>query len=469
MQENQVSPPHAFGPNPHARPLLELTAAYWLGLFSVAPKTLAAPWLPRAVFRKRVLSQLRETLRAAKADVDFYAEHLAGVEPSTVTSVEALASIPFLTKALLKANAQRMLSRNAPPRERLMERSSSGSSGVPVRVFFDPLKELPRRAQELRLLTAHGFRPWHRQMIFDHPTHLAPEAFLPQKLGLWRREMFPAWKSSEEAVQTVREKRPDVLHGVLSSLRMLALAMQRQGGLGYVPKLIVSKGELLDPSTRTLIESELRAPLVDYYATEETGIIAWQCPTGSGYHVDEDFVFVETVREDGTPAAPGEVGEVVLTNLYMRVMPFIRYRTGDLALRSEAPCACGRSLPLLTGLKGRQLDLIITPDQEIHDPFALIDVMEEIPPVWQFKIEQTQVDRLCVRVRWKEDAGAEAIAVGRQRVSGDLRTLLGQRMTIEVVDVEEFRHGFGQKSALVRGLPGTSISDLVAKGYRLRF
>jgi phenylacetate-CoA ligase len=361
-----------------------------------------------------------------------------------------------------------MLAEDAPPKEQLLERSSSGSSGAPVKLFFDPLKELPRRLQELRLLTSHGYKLWQKQLVFDHPGHLAPKPFLPQRLGLWRRTMFPAWMDVHEAIRQVNGDQPHVLHGVLSSLRMLSLAVKAGGGLGYAPTLIVSKGELLDSVTRSLIETNLRAPLVDYYATEETGIIAWQCPTGEGYHIDQDFVHVETLTPEGEPTKPGEVGEICLTNLYMRAMPFIRYRVGDLGSISPDPCSCGRGLPLLKGLHGRRVDLILTPTGEIHHPFALMVLFEEVAEVKRYRLQQVSLDKLIARVNWLPGTSAEGKTAAATKLKGLFRERLGPSVTVDVEEVPEFTHGMGEKFPLVQGL-GRSAAELASKSYNFRF
>ncbi|XXF78659.1 hypothetical protein P2318_02570 [Myxococcaceae bacterium GXIMD 01537] len=470
MEKHEYLTKKMMGPDPHARSALELARAYGYGVSAVAPQVFLNPWMPRPALKELVSRRLRAIATHAARKVPFYREHFAraGVQPESLRSVEDFARLPLLTKDLLKANSDRMLAEDAPPREQLLERSSSGSSGAPVRLFFDPLKELPRRVQELRLLTSHGYRLWQTQLVFDHPGHLAPKPFLPQRLGLWRRMMFPSWLGVDEALKLVNAERPHVLHGVLSSLRMVALAVKASGGLGYKPSLLVSKGELLDAATRSLIETSLGAPLVDYYATEETGIIAWQCPSGAGYHIDQDFVHVETLTPDGEPTKPGEVGEICLTNLYMRAMPFIRYRVGDLGALSPEPCPCGRGLPLLKNLHGRRVDLILTPEGEIHHPFALMVIMEEVPEVVRYRLQQVALDRIIARVNWQPGMSAEDKEAAARKVREGFHERLGASVRVEVEEVETFTHGMGEKFPLVQGL-GRASAELASRSYSFRF
>jgi phenylacetate-CoA ligase len=207
---------------------------------------------------------------------------------------------------------------------------------------------------------------------------------------------------------------------------------------------------------------------VDFYATEETGIIAWECPSRSGYHVDRDHVDVEIVREDGSLAPPGEVGEIVLTNLYQRAMPIIRYRVGDMAALSDERCQCGRGLPLLTNLRGRKLDFIITPDGRLQDPFRVMSVMEHIEGIRWFRVIQTALDTVEVRLGWEGALDESGRAERRERVKQDLTQLLGDQITFQLEDAEEFRVEMGEKAPLVKGLPGQELEKLAARGYHMR-
>jgi phenylacetate-CoA ligase len=409
-------------------------------------------------------------LRHAFREIPHYRDELraAGLSEASLRTPSTFGRVPFLEKRHVKDHTERLLW-PAVSRAGLLERKSSGSTGTPVRVYFDPVAELPRRVQELRFLTAHGFRPWHTQMILDAPAHMAPTPFLPQRLRLWRREPYPWWLTPDEAIERIHHSRPDIFHGVLAGIRMLALAIEARGGLDYRPFRVVTKGELLDPSTRWFIENAFGAKVVDFYATEETGIIAWECPTGSGYHIDEDFNFVEIVRPDGTPAEPGEVGEVVLTNLYQRAQPIIRYRVGDLAALAPDPCGCGRSLPLLRQLRGRKLDFLITPSGALHDPFRVMAVMEHVPHVRWFRVIQTALERVEVRVGWEPETSAPDRERTSAAIVAGMAELLGDDVAVHVITVTEFRVEIGEKAPLVKGLPGQELAELAARGLRLAF
>ena len=134
----------------------------------------------------------------------------------------------------------------------------------------------------------------------------------------------------------------------------------------------------------------------DSYSSEEAGYIALQCPLGA-YHVQAENVLVEILDENGNACAPGEIGRVVITTLHNFAMPLIRYAIGDYA-RAGRPCACGRGLPVLQQILGRQRNMIRLPDGSQHWPSFPEDKGVSIEPVRQIQVVQKKLDEILLRV-----------------------------------------------------------------------
>ena len=432
---------------------------------------LLAHRLPRAALHRRALRRLRSHLRWSMANVPYYKKAYgdAGVRPGKIDGIDALTSVPTIDKAVIQANFDALFSRNAPPRSELAMRSSSGSTGQPSVTYFDPVRECARRVQELRMLSTLGARPTDRQMVFDDVRNAPSSKHFVQKLGIWDRVYFPFERDPSEGLAEIEELQPEIINGVLTPLRMFAYHVRaEQDVLSYRPKMVLSKGELLDKSSRRLIESVFGAPLYDYYATEEVGIVAWQEPGQEFYNVDEDFVFVECIRPDGTPTEDGEPGELVLTNLYQRAMPIIRFRTGDFGVLHRSPEGSRCGLPRLSRLRGRQIDFIVTPDGQIIAPFVLMVILEETRKVLSFHIAQTAVDKVVVRFRLDPALSEEEASATLADVRTKMQEVLGDQVTVDLkidVDLGVLKPG---KSAIVEGLPGL-VDQKLEEGYRLVF
>jgi phenylacetate-CoA ligase len=121
----------------------------------------------------------------------------------------------------------------------------------------------------------------------------------------------------------------------------------------------MSYAQALPQNTRGIIESGFNTKVFDKYGSREFSGIAYECSAHNGHHVVDECYIVELLV-DGRPAKPGEVGEVVITDLYNQATPMIRYRIGDLAVAFDEnePCPCGLSHSRIGDIEGRTQAII---------------------------------------------------------------------------------------------------------------
>ena len=108
---------------------------------------------------------------------------------------------------------------------------------------------------------------------------------------------------------------------------------------------------------RRIVE-QWNVQLFSTYASTEKGTAFTECEFGKGGHVPEELIYIELLNEEGKPVQAGEQGEVVATTFGVQGMPLIRYRTGDVAVLHEEPCACGDHSPRLSPILGRKQQMI---------------------------------------------------------------------------------------------------------------
>jgi phenylacetate-CoA ligase len=146
------------------------------------------------------------------------------------------------------------------------------------------------------------------------------------------------------------------------------------------------------------------------YGCEEVSLIACECERHEGLHVNCDGVYVELVR-DGRPVGPGESGLVVVTDLTNRAMPIIRYQVGDVATWSEKTCSCGRGMPLLKRIEGRDADYVTTARGELVSGISLTENFAMlVPGIAQLQIIQEELDRFTFRIVKGDDFGPESLS-----------------------------------------------------------
>lgn len=130
------------------------------------------------------------------------------------------------------------------------------------------------------------------------------------------------------------------------------------------------------------------ARVFDHHGLTEVGPVTYECPLQPGIlHVIENSYFPEIIKADGGAALPGEIGELVLTNLHRTGSPLMRYKTGDLVRRGSAPCKCGRNELALDGaILGRADDMIIVRGVNIF-PGAVEEVLRSFAEVAEYRVE----------------------------------------------------------------------------------
>jgi len=157
----------------------------------------------------------------------------------------------------------------------------------------------------------------------------------------------------ESIVERLNSWQPEVLVAYASMIRLLA-EEQLAGRLHIYPEFVFSASEVLTDRARRQAEAAWGKKPFDVYAATETAGIASECDLHRGMHLFEDLVITEIVDEYNRPVAPGVYGEkVLLTVLFSRTLPLIRYEMSDSVRPAASPyCPCGRLLPLSTGCRG---------------------------------------------------------------------------------------------------------------------
>ena len=168
--------------------------------------------------------------------------------------------------------------------------------------------------------------------------------------------------------------RPEFVTGYTSAVASIAdELLKRNLRLSRPIRGVITEAEPLTPSRSKLISDYFNAPIGSRLGIRELGgYLALSCTeVPDQFHVVTDHVITEIVREDGTPAKPGESGRLIVTDLNNYVMPFIRYDSGDLAIADDSLCQCGRGLPLIKQLVGRSSECLRTPAGRIISPLSL--------------------------------------------------------------------------------------------------
>src|ERR671913_544161 len=188
----------------------------------------------------------------------------------------------------------------------------------------------------------------------------------------------------ERIVERLGRFQPKVLVAYASMAHLLA-EEQLAGRLRISPNFVFASSEVFTEQARRRVEKAWgKKPFEVYAATEPAGI-ASECEQHQGMHLFEDLVITEVVDENNKPVPPGTFGEKVLvTVLFSRTIPLIRYEMSDSVRLSSSPhCPCGRPFALIDGIQGREEDVLHFPaksgGQVSVQPIIFHRVMDAVP------------------------------------------------------------------------------------------
>ena len=374
--------------------------------------------------------KLRAGLQRALGGNTFLREKLAGVEIASLTSMEALARLPFTHKHELVADQRAHLPYGAnlsfPLRDYVRLHQTSGTTGHPLTI----------------LDTAESWDWWAEcwEAVFraagvsrDDTVYLA-FSFGPF-IGFW--SAYEGAKRIGALVvpgggQTTSQR----LHAMLATnttvlvctptyaLRLAEVAREEGLDIASSPvRVTIHAGEpgASIPSTRARIEDAWGARAYDHIGMTEMGAYAFTCFNQDNVHVNE-AEFIAEVLDPATdlPVAEGEQGELVLTNLGRWGWPALRYRTGDRVIRGSARCACGRTLLTLPGgVLGRVDDMVVVRGVNIF-PSSIESALRQFPQIEEFRIILTragELDEIEVEVECPEELTPQVEQALRQALS----------------------------------------------------
>ncbi len=408
-------------------------------------------WLSPEQIRDLQELKLRRLLHHAYHHVPYYRDRMRahGVSPDDIRGIDDLHKLPFLTKNDVRKHLYFDIMSDNHKKSEVLKVTTSGSTGEPFVCFVDREQLEFRWAATIRAMEWTGWQLGDRQVRLWHQTIGMSKTQVAREVSdamLMRRKFIPAYEMSDdtlrEFVKTIEAYQPVLLDGYAESFNFLARFLEEHGRIAISPKGIMSSAQTLPEGSRKIIEASFGCRVFDKYGSREFSGIAYEGEAHEGHHVVAEGFIVEVLK-DGKPAAPGEIGEVVITDLNNHCLPFIRYRIGDLAeaLDSTQRSSCGRGLPRIGRIEGRVQSIIIgSKGQYIPGTFFAHLFKDYEHAIRQFQVVQNERDSVTLNVVKGKRFTDETL----QEVLRFMRQFLGEDMRIDVVfqeNIEMVRTG----------------------------
>lgn len=317
-----------------------------------------------------------------------------------------LLDFPVVDKNIIRENYQSFQSKKYQNKKK-WEMTTSGSTGTPFTVQQSYEKRYRVQAELIY------FSEWANYKVGTE--HVFAHAVTPKnkksKIKLWMQNEkdFDVLDLSEQSLEKqcqiiMKKGNIEIIIGYASAIYELAKHSLEKG---YKPNMYRLKGvitgtEPLYEDMREVIMEAFGCNVVQRYSNMENGILAHECTDNNEFHINHASYKIELLSlENDTHVEPGEIGRIIVTDLFNYAMPIIRYDTGDLGILKENS-QCGIPTPILTKIEGRKVDSIYNTSGEMISPSAISTKFWEYSKVikqFQFIQEEDKAYRILINAK----------------------------------------------------------------------
>lgn len=370
--------------------------------------------------------QLAQILSYSVNNVEFYRKY---------KNFKKLQDFPVINKMTIKEHEAQFLSPQY-DKSKLYVEETSGSTGTPLKVYQDPIKRKRAMADTIVFSKIVGYdfgsrlyysRVWNdrnkksllqakkQNIIMHESANLSDEEL---KLFLMQLEKDNSKKSVLLFAST------------LAALYQYMIANQISTTAKV--EVFITISESLATAVRHGIEKLFNTRVVSRYSDSECGILSQQCVTKDEFHINSGSFYIELLKLDSDEAAKdGEVGRIVVTDLYNHAMPIIRYDTGDLGVISHTP-QCGHGAKVFTRVDGRRIDNIFSTSGEVLSPYIIINTLWKYTELKQFQF--IQYGEKEYELKLNKVAGQ---FVREVELIGEIKAYIGEDALINIRYVDE--------------------------------
>lgn len=406
-------------------------------------------WIADAIRRNSVREHYEDIVNIQKENCDSQDEHLRYILEYAIQNVPFYKDItephisrfPVMSKPVYKEQGNRCRSKEYLDNDNLFVASTSGSTGTPLVVYQDANKKARMRAD---LIAAHEAVGWH---LGDH------YVFIRNWVSNYKQSPIKNFAQNVENISVtdfndekkawlcehLKKNSDSIIFGYASSVCDFLAYVRREKieADKFGVKLIVCDSDELTSASRKALEDTFDCIVINRYDNEENGLLAISSPHKDELTVNYPSIYVELLRLDSDEhVQPGEMGRVVVTDLFNQAMPLIRYDIGDLAV---SPDEAGK-IRTLSCISGRKADCVYSTDGKMISSVAISCITEVFDTIAKYQLVQTS------------KAGFEFHYIGKigdndmQKLSARLHTALGRDAKIQYIVEQDIPLGKNGKA-----------------------
>lgn len=354
-------------------------------------------WWPTEKLIEYQNEKLRRLIKHSYETVPYYRSIFKKInlKPNNIKIAEDLVKLPILTKRLVKENFQKLISKK---HRQLTLYQTSGSTGQPTSFYLDKEADSWKWACELRGWKWAGYDIGDKHALMSGNTKRGLKKIKDIILRCAYMDSFNLNdKDLKQYIKLIKEKKIKSAIGYASAVYLLA-EYAKKNKISLNLNYTITFGETLFPHYRKIIEKQFNCKINDTYGLGGEGLlIADQCENNDLYHINMENVFLETIKNDRIKSKNIE-NEIIATNLNNFSMPIIRYKTEDIGGLSKSKCSCSRGLLCLDSIKGRNTDIIITPNNHYLIVHFFTILFEHLQSINHFQIIQEIPEEITIKL-----------------------------------------------------------------------
>lgn len=373
-------------------------------------------------------------LRHAHSNVPWYSTRFRvhGVRADGADPFIELSKLPILTKDEVRENhADFCVSGVA---SKSIKFATSGTTGEPLVAYTSPNQWVIEQAIIWRQWKLAGYNFRDRIAIFrSYAPKLGEPPIRIDRLRNWA--YFSVFKMDDSSIakyaKFLQGWKPRFLRGYPSSLLLIAQHALRHNWRLPSLKAAFVASEAVPPELREILRAAFGIEIFDHYGQAEISCMFHDCEMHEGMHVDWEYGLVELL-----PSSEPGLNRIIATNLHNTAMPLLRYDTGDLAVGGWERCSCGRTSPIIRGIRGRKDDFLIAKDGSRMASVNLYTYFSKLDEIQRFQLSQNQPGILVVNFTlWCADVNSKRTSL-RDKIIRELEETTG--LSVHVPDQPEF-------------------------------
>jgi phenylacetate-CoA ligase len=362
---------------------------------------------------KRAFADPRRGRELAQARLEKFLDYACATTPfyKKFAGARDVCEFPVIQKSTIKDNYDDFLS-SAYKKNNLASVLTSGSYGMPFEFYLTKDKRARQQAEVIYFNAWAGYEVGMRYLQTRSHATGRLRRFIQNGVVVDPSVINEGWL--EKHRQVLKNGGIEFISGAYpSAVAPIAKYCRSKGDpLGdFVLKGITICAEPLVDSDRETIEGVFGCIVLDRYCADELGVMSHECLKCKRHHINLASYKIELLRIDrDEPVEPGEVGRVVVTDLFSHAMPLIRYDTGDLTAWSEKACPCGMNVPTFEKIHGRTIEMVYDPSGKVIIPFVITWLFKDLfSSVIQYQFVQETRDSYLIRLHVMEGFDGENI------------------------------------------------------------